>query len=115
MTARRIVQPHDHTARLGMLQAKPTALQLYPEILRDLPLGVVVLHVEDPSDVKSFRIIDLNPAAAEITGSTMEDLRGRTLAEFPEFLKTSFPGQCLAAFRSGEARNLGEISHSNDL
>jgi PAS domain S-box-containing protein len=115
MTARRIVQPYDHTAQPGLPQAKPTAVQLYPEILRDLPLGVVVLHVEDPSDVKSFRIIDLNPAAAEITGSTMEDLRGRTLAEFPEFLKTSFPGECLAAFRSGEARNLGEISHSNDL
>jgi PAS domain S-box-containing protein len=115
MTARRIVEPHDHAAQAAVPQPKPTALQPYPEIFRGLPLGVVVLHVEDPSDVKSFRIIDLNPAAAEITGSTMENLRGRTLAGFPEFLKTPLPGQCLAAFRSGEARNLGKISFDDDL
>jgi hypothetical protein len=36
------------------------------------------------SDVKRLRIMDFNPAAAEITDSTMENLRGRTLAEFPK-------------------------------
>jgi PAS domain S-box-containing protein len=74
---------------------------------------VLVLRQENPLDVASFRIIDLNPAAAEITGSKIEHLRGRTLAEFPAFLNTSLPGQCLAAFRSGKAAYLGEISYGD--
>jgi PAS domain S-box-containing protein len=114
MTGRRSTGPRDHAAGSVIPQPNPTALHLYPEILRGLPFGIVVLHLEDPSDVKSFRIVDLNPAAAEITGWTMEDLRGRTLAEFPNLLKTPFHGQCLAAFRSGEAKNLGEISYGDE-
>jgi signal transduction histidine kinase len=114
MNGRRSAGTRDHAVESVIPQPNPSALHLYPEILRGLPLGVVVLHLENPSDVKSLRIIDLNPAAAEMTGWTMEDLRGRTLAEFPKFLKAPFLGQCLAAFRSGEARNLGEISFGDE-
>ena len=100
----------------GCVTPQPNAktFHLCPEILRRLPVGVMVLHLEDPSDAKSFRIIDVNPAAAEITGSTIENLRGRTLAEFPKFLNTPFPHLCLAAFRSGEAKSLGEISYGDE-
>jgi signal transduction histidine kinase len=114
MNGRRSAGPRDHAVESVVPQPNPSALHLYPEIFRGLPLGVVVLHLENPSDVKSLRIIDLNPAAAEMTGGTLEDLRGRTLAEFPKFLKTPFLGQCIAAFRSGEARNLGEISYGDE-
>ena len=114
MTARRIAGPHDYAAETVAPKPKPTALHLFPEILRSLPLGVAVLHLEDPSDAKSFRIIDLNSAAATIVRSTVENLRGRTLAEFPKVLTTPFPGQCLDAFRSNEGRNLGEISYGDE-
>jgi PAS domain S-box-containing protein len=97
-----------------MQHANSSTLDLYPSILRGLPLGVVVLRLENSSDIASFRIIDLNPAAAEITGSTIEDLRGRTLAEFPAFLKTPLSGQCLAAIRSGKTIDLGEISYGDE-
>src|SRR5260370_35046089 len=41
-------------------------LGLYPELLRALPDGIVLLLLEDPSEAESFRIVDANSAAAEI-------------------------------------------------
>jgi len=69
--------------------------------------GLVLLHLENPRDVKTYRIIDLNPAAAAITGSTLENLLGRTLADFPKLLEKIFPAECSRPFYSGEARDFG--------
>ena len=115
MTARRTSGPQGHAAKSALAQPAETTLPLYLEIVRGLPLGVVILQLENPQDPRSFRIIDLNPAAASITGSTLEDLRGRTLAEFPKLLKTAIPGRCLDAFQAREPRNLGEISYGDAL
>src|SRR5947209_146581 len=115
MTTRRTSGPQGHAAKSALTQPAETTLPLYLEIVRGLPLGVVILQLENPQDPRSFRIIDLNPAAASITGSTLEDLRGRTLAEFPKLLKTAIPGRCLDAFQAREPRNLGEISYGDAL
>jgi PAS domain S-box-containing protein len=112
--ARRIAGPHEHAKESVIPQQNPTFSHLYPEIFRSLPLGVVVLQLEDPSDANSFRIIDLNPAAAEIAGVGVDQLRGRSIVEFPQFLAAPFLEQCLAAFHSSEARNLGEISFGDE-
>jgi PAS domain S-box-containing protein len=114
MTTRRFAGPGTRDASSAQNQPGETILPNCSEIIRSLPLGVVVLHLENPQDVKSFRIADLNPAAAYITGSTLEDLRGRRLADFPKLLRTTFPGRCLDAFRVGKPRNLGEISYGDE-
>src|SRR3989442_791911 len=113
MTTRRTSGPQGHAAKSALTQPAETTLPLYLEIVGGLPLGVVILRLENPQDARSFRIIDLNPVAALITGSTLEDLRGRTLAEFPKLLKTAIPGRCLDAFQAREPRNLGEISYGD--
>ena len=79
-----------------------------------LPLGIVVLQLENPKDVRTFRIIDVNPAAGLLTGTTLEDLRGRTLAEFPKLLKTRFLRSCLEALESRESKDLGDISYGDE-
>jgi len=79
-----------------------------------LPLGILVLQLENPKDVRTFRIIDVNPAASLLTGTTQEDLRGRTLAEFPRLLKTRFPRSCLEALESHESKDLGDISYGDE-
>jgi len=43
--------------------------------LQGLPLGIAILQFEDPRDVKTFRILDLNPAAARITGHRRKPTR----------------------------------------
>jgi len=71
-------EPNLWDGRAGCaIRAQPSAADrcdLYPEFLKTSLSGVVLLHLENPQDVKTYRIIDLNPAAAEITGSTPEAL-----------------------------------------
>src|SRR5882762_3865256 len=114
MSSRRFGGPQAHNAGSAATLPNATILALYPELLRELPVGVVLLQLEEPSDVRTFRIVDVNPAAAESMGSTMQMLLGRTLGDFPKLLETQIPAECLTALRSGEARNLGEIAYGDD-
>ena len=94
--------------------AAGTTRPSYSDILKGLPWGVVILRLENPRDVKTFRIMEVNPAAALLTGATMEDLRGRTLADFPKLLTTSVCEPCLEAIATGEPRNLGKITYGDE-
>lgn len=114
MRTPRFAVPKVQGANPAVTKPKKTILALYPEILTGLPLGVVLLHLENPSNAKTFRIVDVNPAAAKITRSSVEMLLGRTLGDFPKILETQIPDQCLAAIRSGEGKNLGEISYRDE-
>ncbi len=69
MAASRTSGPGAQAAKPARSQAGEAILALYPEILRGLPFGVMVLRLENPQDFQSFRIIDLNPAAAHIRGN----------------------------------------------
>src|SRR6266404_4132361 len=115
MDIRRFAGPEGQGANSAVRPLDQAGLGLYPELLRKLPVGVVLVLLEDPSDVKTFRIVDANQAAAEITGSSSQTLLGRTLADFPKLLETPMPGQWLEALRSGKALNLGDISYGDDL
>src|SRR5258707_967229 len=114
MDARRFAGPEAQDRSSAVSFPNQTVLGVYPELVRELPVGVVLLLLEDPSDVKTFKIVDANPAAAEMTGSTTRTLLGKTLADFPKLLDTSVPGQWLAALRSGAPRDLGEISYGDE-
>jgi PAS domain S-box-containing protein len=114
MTTQRTSGPQAHGTKSAFAQQRETTLPLYQEILMGLPLGILVLQLENPKDVRTFRIIDVNPAASLLTGTTQEDLRGRTLAEFPRLLKTRFPRSCLEALESHESKDLGDISYGDE-
>jgi PAS domain S-box-containing protein len=114
MTTQRSSGPGARAAKQALTRQLETSLPLYQEILRGLPLGVVVLQLENPQDARTFRIIEINPAATRLTGASPEDLNGRTLAEFPNLLKTRFPHVCAEALESREPRNLGDISYGDE-
>jgi PAS domain S-box-containing protein len=114
MTAHRTSAPEARATKAALTQQQETNLMLYGEIIRGLPLGMLVLHLENPQDAKSFRIIEINPAATLLTGAAPEDLTGRTLAEFPKLLKTRFPRACAEALQSLEPRDLGDISYGDE-
>jgi PAS domain S-box-containing protein len=114
MKTRRIAALEIQEYHSGLALTNETVLGLYPELLRELPVGVVLLHLEGRSDAESFRIVDANRAAAGITRSTSPMLLGRTLADFPKLLETPIPGQLLATLRTGEARDLGEIAYGDE-
>jgi len=113
MTARRIVGPEipENPARFAITGG--TVMGFYPEVVRKLPTGVVLLQLDDLSDAQTFRIVDVNRAAAEIARLSPRALLGKKLADFPRILETPIPGQLLAALRAGENRDLGEISYGD--
>jgi PAS domain S-box-containing protein len=114
MTTERSSGPEARATKPALTPRREINLSLYQEILRGLPLGIVILELENPQDAKTFRIIEINPTATLLTGATAEDLSGRTLAEFPKLLKTRFPHACAEALVSREPRNLGDISYGDE-
>jgi PAS domain S-box-containing protein len=114
MSSRKSTGPEAHDSSSSVTLPNARILDLYPELLKGLPVGVVLLRLENSSDASTLRVVDVNPAAAKIMGSTIQMLLGRTLAAFPRLLETQIPGQCLAALLSGEPRNLGEIACGDD-
>jgi PAS domain S-box-containing protein len=114
MKTRRFAGLDFHEDHSAFALSHETVLGLYPELLRELPVGVVLLRLEDRSDAESFRIINANRAAARIARSASRVLLGRTLADFPKLLETPIPGQLLAALRTGEAHDLGEIAYGDE-
>src|SRR6184192_4766746 len=115
MTTRRSSGSGAPVAKAALKKPAEAVAALYPEILKGMPVGVIILHLENPRDPKTFKIIDINPAAASLTGTTLEDLRGKTLADFPKLLKTQLPVSCLDALQAREPRNLGEITYGDEL
>src|SRR5437588_8204475 len=114
MNTRRSSGPGAHAAKTALKKPAEAIASLYPEILKGMPMGMLVLHLENPRDPKTFRIIDINPAAAFLTGTTLEDFRGKTLADFPKLLKTPLPVSCLEALRAQEPKDLGEITYGDE-
>src|SRR5215469_10879424 len=114
MPTRRSSGPVAHAAKSAVKKSAEAFAYPSPKILKGMPVGMIVLHLENPKDPRTFKIIDINPAAATITGATLEDLRGKTLGDFPKLLQTQLPGSCLEALRAGEPRNLGEITYGDE-
>src|SRR5438477_10253379 len=75
MTTHRTSGPQAHGTKSALTEQLETTLPLYQEILRGLPVALVVLHLENARDVKPFRITDVNPAGSALTGATLEALR----------------------------------------
>jgi PAS domain S-box-containing protein len=115
MTTRRSSGSGAPAAKAALKKPAEAVAALYPEILKGMPVGVIILHLENPRDPKTFKIIDVNPAATSLTGTTLEDLRGKTLADFPKLLKTQLPVSCLEALQAREPGNLGEITYGDEL
>ena len=90
-------------------------IRLYADIVRNVQIGLVVLHLERRNDAQSFRLVDINPAAVEFLGARREDLLGKTLADFPDVLKSDLPKQFLEVVRTGKPQDLGEIPYGDEL
>ena len=114
MTTRRTTGSQAHAVKSALTPSGGATLPFFSEIFSGLPVGVVILHLDNPREARSFRIMDLNPAAASLTGATLEDFRGRTLAEFPKLFETPFPNECLDSLHARKAKNLGEISYGDE-
>ena len=85
-------------------------LRRYADVFRNMQVGVNVWCLQDRQDLRSFKLISCNPAAAHFLGVHAEDVLGRRMSDtFPYMLETDLPRQYRDVVLSGEARDLGEV------
>jgi PAS domain S-box-containing protein len=113
MSERRTSGPEAQGTKSAFVQPAETTQSLYFETFAALPEGVAILRLENPEDIRTFRIVDINPAAARFIGESIERLRGKTLAQLPSLLKTPVPSACVETLRTGKAKNLGEFTYGH--
>ena len=85
-------------------------LRRYADVFRNMQVGVNVWCLQDRKDVRSFKLISTNPAAAHSLGVRTEDILGKRMDEaFPHMLDTDLPRQYREVVLTGEGRDLGEV------
>jgi PAS domain S-box-containing protein len=106
MAGQRSSGPATQPSRLVSSQALPS---IDSEVFQRLPLGLAIVRLENPKDLKSYRIIEVNPAAAQIAGSTVDGLRGRTLADLHTLLRSPLATQWLDAVHSFDLEHVAQV------
>ncbi|MDE2509938.1 MAG: MASE1 domain-containing protein, partial [Elusimicrobia bacterium] len=84
-------------------------IQLYRHLVNELPVGIVVLRLEDPGDVRSLRIVEMNPAGLRMAASE-RPAAGESLLEFaPEAFDSELPRLCAEAVRTGKSAHIPDF------
>lgn len=110
MNRQRTIESGSQSVRPGSEQPEHKRRFPYEDIFRELPLAMVILHLDSPGDASALRIVDLNHSAAISIGGSVRALQGKKLSDFPDLFNTPFPSGCLAAIESGTTTNLRDIS-----
>ncbi|MGF1479621.1 MAG: PAS domain S-box protein [Cyanophyceae cyanobacterium] len=92
-------------------------IELYEEIVRNMQFGMCVWRLEKLDELRSFRLVAVNPAAARILGVALEECVGQKIQEcFPNALST-FHQEAVAAYaevvRTQQAQELGEVYYDD--
>ena len=61
-------------------QAK-AAIEIYEDLVNNLPIGLSIWHLEDGGDTSSFRLVEINPAAAQILKLNRESDQGKPMKD----------------------------------
>jgi hypothetical protein len=78
-----------------------------------IPLGLIVWHLRDASDVRSLRVLAVNEAAERELATPLRNAIGKEIAEaLPSLLKTSLPDRCRRVIVSGRPETAGEVRFS---
>jgi PAS domain S-box-containing protein len=96
-------------------------LQFYADLIEHVPLGLVVLSLDDMHDDSTFRFVVANSTARQLLGMPLEPtsesdrLRPNhpPIDPFPAFLKLESPKFYGDVIRSATAQDLGEIRYRN--
>ena len=101
------VTPEPHPVNVADLTAQ---LQTFYNI----HLGVLVWQLEDPRDVRSLRLLDLNGAAERELGTSVRRAVGKVIAGiFPALLNTQLPDSCRSVIVSGVPETVGEVRYAD--
>lgn len=90
--------------------------QLYHDLFQHMPIGILVWHLNDLTDINSFQLVEINPTACQILGITCDSndclsQNSHPADPFPAFLKIDSPQIYADIIRTGEARDLGQVRY----
>jgi PAS domain-containing protein len=83
-------------------------------IVKNVHLGLIALQEGQTNGATTLRVVEVNPAAAQIIGMRSEELLGRALAECPKLPETGIENHCRQVIRSGKPKVLGEIRYGEE-
>jgi hypothetical protein len=102
-----------HSGLTFVEQVKLARNQLYTEFVSKMQSAVAVFYLENPADLRSFRLIAFNSAAAKLISVAVENVLGKTLAElYPEASSIEVQKTLQEILRYGKPKELGEFHYS---
>jgi len=85
-------------------------IRRYANIVRNIPIGLTVLCLEDRDDAKSFRLLARNPAGSRMAPGRDEDVLNHRVVDLPrEIVNTDVLEQYREIVLTGVGRDLGDI------
>lgn len=90
-------------------------VRTYADIVQNMQIGLLVFHVDNLDDEdEPCRLVDFNPAAFELTGTSIEALIGKTIDEcFPGLQTLELPKRYRDVLRTGEPLGIDDIPFIN--
>ena len=87
------------------LELQAVELRRYADVFRNMQVGLNVWCLQDREDLRSFKLISTNPAAAHSFGVRTEDILGKRMDDaFPHMLDTDHPRQYREVLSRGGTR-----------
>lgn len=84
-------------------------------LLSEINIGIIIYHLEDPSDSTSFRLIYANKESCKATGADLRSLVGKPILEaFPKLADTDLPEIFKEIIESAKPRRIGLVTYSDE-
>ncbi|EKQ71087.1 PAS domain S-box [Leptolyngbyaceae cyanobacterium JSC-12] len=99
---------------ITQLKQAQERVQLYGDIVKRMQIGLLVWQLPDLDDIRSFRLVECNPAAHRIlqVSVPVDEMLGKPMsAVFPDLIDTAFPKIYADVIRLGKERDLGEVRY----
>ena len=91
------------------------SIRIYEDIVRNIPVGLHVYHLENRDDDRTLRMIATNPAAEAFTGVKGEEVTGKILDEnFPNLREQGIPQIYADVVRSGKENRFGDVLYEDE-
>jgi signal transduction histidine kinase len=87
----------------------------YENLVTELPLGLMVLHLPNLADAQSFMLVSLNPSAERQLNLVSAEVLGKRFDEvFPGISGTDLPHRYAQVIRLNEATSIGELVYGDE-